>query len=223
MIKTGSEVVCVLKGLLRQAPSECFTLGWLMSNLQQRSFGIVLLFLGLLATIPMGSTVPGVMLAAVALQMIAGRRELVFPRFITARRMPTRYLLRVGGHAIRVMQYIEKAFHPRWPTFFEAGQALCRHRGSVADRRAASYPCPIEQRSTGNCDRAAFACLFGARRPAALFRPSCGAHPDKRRVSSDLGNDCGRAPYRRLVVNGSTGLRDLRRQLMHQFRPFLLD
>ena len=122
MIKTGSEVVCVLKGLLRQAPSECFTLGWLMSNLQQRSFGIVLLFLGLLATIPMGSTVPGVMLAAVALQMIAGRRELVFPRFITARRMPTRYLLRVGGHAIRVMQYIEKAFHPRWPTFFEAGK-----------------------------------------------------------------------------------------------------
>jgi hypothetical protein len=69
----------VLEDLLHQAPPECFTIGWLMSALHQRSFGIVVLFLGLLATAPIGSTVPGLMLAAVALQMIAGRRELVFP------------------------------------------------------------------------------------------------------------------------------------------------
>ena len=62
----------VLADLLQRAPPECFTLGWLISNLQQRSFGIVVLFLGLLATTPIGSTVPGLMLAAVALQMIAG-------------------------------------------------------------------------------------------------------------------------------------------------------
>jgi hypothetical protein len=91
-----------------------------MSNLQQRSFGIVVLFLGLLATTPVGSTVPGLMLAAVAIQMIAGRRELVFPQFIAARSLPTRYLLRVGEHAIPIMQYFEKAVHPRWPTAFEA-------------------------------------------------------------------------------------------------------
>jgi hypothetical protein len=52
-------------------PAQPFTLGWLMSNLQQRSFGIVVLFLGLLATTPIGTTVPGLMLAAAALQMIA--------------------------------------------------------------------------------------------------------------------------------------------------------
>jgi len=78
------------------------------------------LFLGLLATTPIGSTVPGLMLAAVALQMIAGRRKLVFPQFITARSFPTRYLFRVGEHAIPVMQYLERAVHPRWPTAFEA-------------------------------------------------------------------------------------------------------
>src|ERR1700730_12078552 len=99
----------VLEDLLQQAPPECFTLGWLLSNLQQRSFGIVVLFLGLLATTPIGSTVPGLMLAAVALQMIAGRRELAFPQFITARSLPTSYLFRVGRHAIPVMQYLEKA------------------------------------------------------------------------------------------------------------------
>ena len=114
----------VLENLLHQAPAEYFTLGWLMSALHRRSFGIVTLFLGLLATTPMGSTVPGLMLAAVAVQMIAGRRELVFPRFITARSLPTRYLFRLGVRAIPVLQYLEKAVHPRWPTAFEGAKRL---------------------------------------------------------------------------------------------------
>jgi len=114
----------VLEDLIHQAPPERFTLGWLISNLQQRSFGVVVLFLGLLAATPIGSTVPGLMLAAVALQMIAGRRELVFPQFITARTLPTRYLFRVAEHAIPAMQYLEKAVHPRWPTAFEATKRL---------------------------------------------------------------------------------------------------
>ena len=71
----------VLEDLLDQAPADYFTLGWRMSTLHQRSFGIVILFLGLLATAPIGSTVPGLVIAVVAVQMIAGRCELVFPRF----------------------------------------------------------------------------------------------------------------------------------------------
>jgi hypothetical protein len=114
----------VLENLLYQAPGEYVTLGWLMSALHRRSFGIVTLFLGLLATAPMGSTVPGLMLAAVAVQMIAGRRELVFPRFITARTLPTRYLFRLGGRAIPVLRFFEKAVHPRWPTAFERAKRL---------------------------------------------------------------------------------------------------
>ena len=78
----------VLADLLRQAPPDHFTLGWLLSTLHQRSFGVVILFLGILATAPIGSSVPGIMLAAVAVQMIAGVREPIFPRFITERRLP---------------------------------------------------------------------------------------------------------------------------------------
>src|SRR5213078_2029377 len=85
--------------VIYQAPADYFTVGWLTSILQQRSFGIVMLFLGLLATIPVGSTVPGLMLAAMAVQLIAGRGEPVFPHFITTRRLPTRHLLRLGGRA----------------------------------------------------------------------------------------------------------------------------
>ena len=78
--------------------------------------------LGLLATTPIGSTVPGLMLATVALQMIAGRRELTFPQFISARSLPTRFLFWVGRRAIPAMQYLEKAVHPRWPMAFEAAK-----------------------------------------------------------------------------------------------------
>jgi hypothetical protein len=109
----------VLEDLLDQAPADTVTLGWLMSALHQRSFGIIMLLLGVLATAPIGSMVPALMLAAVAVQMIAGRDEPVFPNFITARRLPTRHLLRLGRRAIPLLRYLEHAVHPRWPGAFE--------------------------------------------------------------------------------------------------------
>ena len=110
----------VLEQLLDQVPADYFTLGWLTVTLQQRSFGIIMLFLGLLAAVPVGSTVPGLLLAALAMQMIAGRSGPIFPHFITTRRLPTRHLLRLGRRGIPVLRYLEKAVHPRWPATFEA-------------------------------------------------------------------------------------------------------
>jgi len=109
----------VLEQLLDQVPADYFTLGWLTVTLQQRSFGIIMLFLGLLAAVPVGSTVPGLLLAALAMQMIAGRSGPIFPRFITARRLPTRHLLRLSRYGIPMLRYLEKAVHPRWPATFE--------------------------------------------------------------------------------------------------------
>jgi hypothetical protein len=110
----------VLEELLDQAPADYFTLGWLTATLHQRSFFIIMLFLGLLAMAPVGSTVPGLMLVLLAVQMIAGRREPIVPRFIAARLLPTRHLLRLGRRTIPVLKYLEKAVHPRWPAIFEA-------------------------------------------------------------------------------------------------------
>jgi hypothetical protein len=112
----------VLEELLDQAPADHFTLGWLMSVLHQRSFGIVILFFSLLATAPIGSMVPGLVLAVVAVQMIAGRGEPAFPRFVTDRSLPTRYLLRLGERAVPVLRYLEKVVHPRWSAAFEAAK-----------------------------------------------------------------------------------------------------
>src|SRR3977135_2644294 len=112
----------VLAELLRQAPPDHFTLGWVLSTLHQRSFGVVILFLGTLATAPIGSSLPGIMLAAVAVQMIAGIREPIFPRFITNRWLPTQSLVGLGDRAFPILRYVEKAVHPRWPLAFDVAK-----------------------------------------------------------------------------------------------------
>ena len=112
----------VLEDILDQAPTDHFTLDWLTTALQQRSFGIMILFLGLLGTAPVGSTVPGLLLAVLAVQMIAGRGEPIFPSFIATRRLPTRSLRLVGGRAIPFLRFLERAIHPRWPATFEAAK-----------------------------------------------------------------------------------------------------
>ena len=83
----------VLQEVIRQAPAEYVTVGWLTSNLDRHSFGLVMLSLGLLAMTPVGSTVPGLILVVMAVQLIVGRAEPVFPHFIMTRRLPTKHLL----------------------------------------------------------------------------------------------------------------------------------
>lgn len=112
----------VLEEVILQAPAEYVTVGWLTSTLHRHSFGIIMLSLGLLATTPVGSTVPALILAVMAVQLIAGRGEPVFPHFIMTRRLPTKQLLRLGGRAIHVLKYLEKAVHPRWPMTFEVAK-----------------------------------------------------------------------------------------------------
>jgi hypothetical protein len=112
----------VLEEVIHQAPAEYVTVGWLTSTLHRHSFGIIMLSLGLLATTPVGSTIPGLILAVMAVQLIVGRGEPVFPHFIMTRRLPTKQLLRLGGRAIHVLKYLEKAVHPRWPMTFEVAK-----------------------------------------------------------------------------------------------------
>jgi hypothetical protein len=112
----------VLQEVIRQAPAEYVTVGWLTSTLHRDSFGIVMLCLGVLATTPVGSTVPGLILAVMAVQLIVGRGKPAFPHFIMTRRLPTKQLLRLGGLAMHVLKYIEKLVHPRCPRTFEAAK-----------------------------------------------------------------------------------------------------
>jgi len=110
----------VLQQLLDDAPADHFTLDWLIGRLPERSFGIVMLFLAVLAMAPIGSSVPGLLLGIVAAQMIACRPGPVFPRRVAARALPIRHLVRMGRHPILVQRHLKRVIRPRWPTPFGA-------------------------------------------------------------------------------------------------------
>jgi hypothetical protein len=114
----------VLQQLHDEAPTDHFTLGWLMGSLRKRSFGIIMLLLALVAMAPGVSIVAGVLLMIPAFQMIAGQPAPVFPRRIAARPLPTRHLALLVQRAVPVLRYLETMIHPRWPTPLEATKRL---------------------------------------------------------------------------------------------------
>jgi len=114
----------VLQRLHDEAPTDHFTLGWLMGSLHKRSFGIIMLLLAVVAIAPGVSIVAGLLLMIPGFQMIAGRPAPVFPRRIAVHPLPTRHLAALVQRAVPVLRYLERAIHPRWPTPFEATKRL---------------------------------------------------------------------------------------------------
>jgi hypothetical protein len=114
----------VLQRLHDEAPTDHFTLAWLMGSLHKRSFGIIMLLLALVAITPGVSNLAGLLLMIPAFQMIAGQPAPVFPQRIGARPLPTQRLAALVQRAVPVLTYLEKVIHPRWPTPIEATKRL---------------------------------------------------------------------------------------------------
>ena len=114
----------LLQRLHDEAPTEHFTLGWVMRSLHKRGFGLILLLLALVAIAPGVSIVAGLLLMIPAFQMIAGQHMPVFPRRIAVRPLPTRHLAALVQRAVPVLRYLEKLIHPRWPTPLDATKRL---------------------------------------------------------------------------------------------------
>jgi hypothetical protein len=114
----------VLQRLHDEAPTDYFTVGWLMGSLHRRSFGIIMLLLALAAMAPGVAIVAGLLLMIPAVQMIAGRPAPFFPRFIADRPLPTRHLAALVQRAVPVLRYLEKVIHPRWAIPLEATKRL---------------------------------------------------------------------------------------------------
>lgn len=108
----------VLETLVRNAPSEEVTLGWIVGNLRERSFGIVMLLIGLVGLLPGVSVFAGILLAVPAIQMMLGRDEPILPARIANRRVSTPRLARLIGRVTPTLRRIERAVRPRWSTPF---------------------------------------------------------------------------------------------------------
>jgi hypothetical protein len=133
----------VLQQLHDEAPTDHFTLGWLMGSLRKRSFGIIMLLLALVAMAPGVSIVAGVLLMIPAFQMIAGQPAPVFPRRIAARPLPTRHVAALLQRAVPVLRYLEKMIHPRWPTPLEATKRLVGTVVVILNTAVVFIPIPL--------------------------------------------------------------------------------
>ncbi|MFH5927171.1 exopolysaccharide biosynthesis protein [Roseomonas xinghualingensis] len=109
----------LLERLAAEAPDEV-TLAWLLAQLEERSFGIVLLLLGLLGVLPAVSVGAGLLLVISAFQMILGHPAPVFPHRLAERPFATARLRRPLARLILVLRALERVIHPRWPIPFQA-------------------------------------------------------------------------------------------------------
>ena len=117
-------VSVVLQQLHDEAPTDQFTLGWLISCLHKRAFGIIILLLAIVAMAPGISIIAGLLIMVPAFQMTIGQRTPVFPRRIAAHAFPTRRLAALVQRAVPPLEYIERLVHPRWHTPFELTKRL---------------------------------------------------------------------------------------------------
>jgi hypothetical protein len=107
----------VLRALIHEAPRDEFTLGWLIGNLPHRSFGAIILFLAILAMVPVVSIPAGLLIAFLAAQITLGYRTPILPRGLMTRPLPSRYLTVLEQRAIPVLTRLETVVRPHWPEF----------------------------------------------------------------------------------------------------------
>ena len=114
----------VLQRLVSEAPPDHVSVGWIMEQLEERSFGLLMFLLAVIALVPGLSTFIGVLFAVPAYQMIVARRSPVLPRIATARRLPTRRFAQVVERIAPVLQRAETLVRPRWPRPFRTTKRI---------------------------------------------------------------------------------------------------
>jgi hypothetical protein len=106
----------LLEQLSASACPSQVTLEWLFEKLHGRSFGILMLVLGLVAVLPGIGVVAGIILVAFSIQMLMGREAPVLPGFIASRPFAHERFAVVMMRAIPVVRILEQFIRPRWRT-----------------------------------------------------------------------------------------------------------
>jgi hypothetical protein len=104
----------LLDELLSQAPDGPVDLEWLLTHLDRRSFGLILLLLGLLMIIPGVATIATVMIVFPSIEMLLGRSGPTFPHFLSKRPFDFKRFSRFITSVKPVLLALENASRPRW-------------------------------------------------------------------------------------------------------------
>jgi hypothetical protein len=118
-MRTRVPTSIVLSDLLNEAPAEV-SIGWILDRLEERSFGLVMLLLALIALVPGLSSVIGLLLLVPSAQMLLDRHGPILPRFVAGRHLRSQRLAALISKLLPSLRYIETLVRPRWPTPFKA-------------------------------------------------------------------------------------------------------
>ncbi len=114
----------LLEGLVSQAAAERITLAQLLDHLGDRSFGIFVLFLAVIALLPGASGLVAILLAVPAIQMMLARRAPVLPRFLGVRQVRMARLESLVRRIAPMLRRLERIVRPRWPTPLESTKRM---------------------------------------------------------------------------------------------------
>ncbi len=113
-----------LSRMLDRAEDSEVSIGWLMQQLGQRSFGLTFFVMAVIALLPGASTIVGVLLAWPAVQVVLGHDGAALPRLIARRMVGVESLARIIGIVTPRLAWIERLIRPRWPLPFETARRL---------------------------------------------------------------------------------------------------
>lgn len=108
----------VLEDVIAGAPASAVTLSWFLAALGARSYGLVMLLLGVATAVPGLGVVAGALVLWVAGQMILARPAPTVPQFLARLTFPTGRFVQVIRRLVPVLRFLERFAHPRWPTPF---------------------------------------------------------------------------------------------------------
>ena len=103
----------LLENLVAKAPNKPIDLEWLLGHLEKRSFGLIVLLLGLLVIIPGVATIAILAIFFPAVEMMLGRSTPRFPRFLSKRPFDFQRFKRFTEKIRPVLRAIERMSRPR--------------------------------------------------------------------------------------------------------------
>jgi hypothetical protein len=111
-----------LATIVHKADAAQVSVGWLIEQLGERTFGLTLLMMALLALVPGASTIVGVLIVWPAIQMILGHHTPVLPGIVARREIAVDKLARAIGIITPRLRWVERLVRPRWHTVFRASK-----------------------------------------------------------------------------------------------------
>lgn len=133
----------LLRRLIDEAPPDFFTLGWLLGKLPKNSFGFILLFLAIIALLPVISVVARIFMVILLCQIILGYHCPVLPGWLTRRKLPSRYLIKLKLHIIPALDCLENVVRPRWPVMLVGTRRLTAFIASLILLLSLPAPLPL--------------------------------------------------------------------------------